>query len=96
METRVQSIKFDADQKLLDFIEKKISKLPKFFEGIVDTEVILSLLNDHENKNVKIRVKVPGNEIVVERNGKSFETAINECVDILKDQLTKRKEIMQG
>lgn len=96
METRVQSIKFDADQKLLDFIEKKTAKLPKFFEGIVDTEVILSLLNDHENKNVKIRVKVPGNEIVVERNGKSFETAINECVDILKDQLTKRKEIMQG
>lgn len=96
METRVQSIKFDADQKLLDFIEKKTSKLPKFFEGIVDTEVILSLLNDHENKNVKVRVKIPGNEIVVERNGKSFETAINECVDILKDQLTKRKEIMQG
>lgn len=26
MEIRVHSLKFDADQKLLDFIEKKVSK----------------------------------------------------------------------
>ena len=33
MEIRVQSIKFNADQKLLDFVEKKLSKLPKFYDG---------------------------------------------------------------
>ena len=27
MEIRVQSIKFNADQKLLDFVEKKFSRL---------------------------------------------------------------------
>ena len=96
MEIRVQSIKFDADAKLLEFIDKKVSKLPRFFDGIVSTDVVLSLLQEHDNKNVKMRVSIPGSEVVVERNAKSFETGINECVDILKDQLTKRKEQMQA
>jgi len=96
MEIRVQSIKFDADQKLLEFIEKKLAKLPRFFDNIVAAEVTLSLLNDHENKNVKVHVRIPGNDLVVERSGKSFETAVNECADILKEQLTKKKELMQG
>jgi ribosome-associated translation inhibitor RaiA len=29
---------------------------------------------------------------VVERNANSFETAINECADILKEKLTRLKE----
>ena len=30
MEIRVQSLKFNADQKLLDFIDKKFSRIEKF------------------------------------------------------------------
>ena len=44
MEIRVHSLKFDADQKLLDFIEKKVSKISRFDETITDVEVVLSLL----------------------------------------------------
>lgn len=95
MDIRVQSVKFDADQKLLDFINKKLEKLPRFFDRIVAVEVILSLLNDHENKNVKVHVSIPGNDIIVERSGKSFETALNECADILKEQLKRKKELLQ-
>ena len=43
MEIRVHSLKFDADQKLLDFIEKKVSKISRFDETITDVEVVLSL-----------------------------------------------------
>lgn len=92
MEIRLQSIKFDADRKLLDFVEKKVSKLPKFYDEITAVEVSLSLLADHENKNVKIHVRIPGNDIVVERNAKSFEDATVDCVDILKEKLTRAKE----
>ena len=42
MEIKVQSIKFDADQKLLDYIDKKVGKIEKFYEDIVRTEVDLS------------------------------------------------------
>jgi len=92
MEIRVQSIKFNADQKLLDYIDKKISKIEKFYDGIVSVEVIMSLLNEAENKNVKVNVAVPGTSVVVERNSDTFENAVTECADILKEKLTRLKE----
>lgn len=92
MEINVQSIKFNADQKLLDFIDKKVGKITKYYEDIVRTEVVLSLLADPNNKNVKVRVLIPGGELVVERNADTFENAVVECVSVLKDMLVTAKE----
>ena len=92
MEIRVQSIKFNADQKLLDFIEKKFSRIEKFYDAVTGVDVALSLLPDHENKNVKVQVHIPGNTIVVEKNAKTFEDAVVDCADILKEKLVKAKE----
>ncbi|MCI5990704.1 MAG: ribosome-associated translation inhibitor RaiA [Candidatus Cryptobacteroides sp.] len=92
MEIRVQSLKFDADQKLLDFVEKKVSKLGKFDENITAVEVVLSLLEKPENKNVKLMVHVPGGPQVIERNARSFEEAVNDCADAMKEKLTRHKE----
>lgn len=92
MEIKVQSIKFDADQKLLDYVDKKVSKIEKFYEGVIRTEVNLSLLADPQNKNVKVRVFIPGNELVVERNADTFESAVVDCVGVLKDLLVSEKE----
>ena len=92
MEIRVQSIKFNADQKLLDFVEKKFSRIEKFYDAITSVEVALSLLPDQENKNVKVLVSVPGSTIVVEKNAKTFEDAVVDCADILKEMLVKEKE----
>lgn len=92
MEIKVQSIKFDADQKLLEFVDKKVSKIEKFYEGIIKTEVNLSLLADPQNKNVKMHVFIPGNDLVVERNADTFESAVVDCVGVLKDLLVSEKE----
>ncbi|MCF0172194.1 MAG: ribosome-associated translation inhibitor RaiA [Bacteroidales bacterium] len=92
MEIKVQSIKFDADQKLLDFIDKKLGKVDKFYEEVVGCEVDLSLLPDPDNKNVRVRVFVPGSEVIVERNADTFENAITECAGILKEKLVAVKE----
>ena len=92
MEIRVQSLKFNADQKLLDFVEKKVSKLEKFDDAITDVEVVMSLLEKPENKNVKLQIHVPGGSRVIERNAKTFEEAVNECVDVMKEKLTRNKE----
>ena len=92
MEIRVQIIKFNADQKLLDFIDKKFSRIEKFYDAVTGVDVALSLLPDHENKNVKVQVAIPGNTIVVEKNAKTFEDAVVDCADILKEKLVKEKE----
>ena len=92
MEINVQSIKFDADQKLLAFVEKKLSKAEKFFDGITSLDVKLSLLNEDLNKSVKVIASIPGSQVVVERNAKTFEDAVNDCADTLKENLTRLKE----
>lgn len=92
MEIKVQSIKFDADQKLLEFIDKKLGKLDKFYEDVIRCEVTLSLLAEVNNKNAMVRVLIPGSEVVVERNADSFEDAIVDCASILKDKLVSVKE----
>ncbi len=91
MEIRVQSLKFDADQKLLDFIDKKLGKLSKFFDNIIKVDVALSVEPDH-GKTVKVRLAVPGDDLIVERTAPTFEDAVNDCADLLKDMLVKTKE----
>ncbi|MFA6769724.1 MAG: HPF/RaiA family ribosome-associated protein [Bacteroidales bacterium] len=92
MDIRIQSLKFDADVKLTSYIENKLAKLPKFYEEIQSIEVILSLLPDVENKNVMIKVFIPGNDLVVERKAQKFEDAVVDCISVLKDLLVKVKE----
>ena len=92
MEIRVQTLTFKADQKLLDHIEKKVSKLGRFDDAITDAEVVLSLLEKPDNKNVKLQIHVPGGSQVLERNAKSFEEAVNDCVDAMKEKLIRNKE----
>jgi putative sigma-54 modulation protein len=76
----------------LDFVEKKFSKFEKFYDAITGVDVALSLLPDHDNKNVKVQVNVPGSTIVVEKNAKTFEDAVVDCADIIKEKLVKAKE----
>ena len=63
MEIRVKSLKFDADQKLLDYVEKKVSKLSRFSDHLDGMEVTLSLLKEPDNKNVRIQIQNPINSL---------------------------------
>lgn len=96
MDIRVQSVKFDADVKLLEFVDKKVSKLEKFYDEVISAEVTLTLLPDNANKCVKIRLLMPGKDLFIEKNASTFEDAIVDCVDVLKEQLVKIKEKKMG
>ena len=85
-------MKEDINRIQVVLADKKVSKIEKFYDGIVRTEVSLSILADPQNKNVKMRVMVPGNELVVERNSDKFENAVVDCVDVLKGLLVSEKE----
>ncbi|MFL5729354.1 MAG: HPF/RaiA family ribosome-associated protein, partial [Cytophagaceae bacterium] len=45
MKLQMQSVHFDADKKLLEFIQKKMDKLDTFYDKILDGDVILRLDN---------------------------------------------------
>jgi len=92
MEIRVKSLKFDADQKLLDYVEKKVSKLSRFSDHLDDVEVTLSLLKEPDNKNVKIQTRVYGQDLLIERNADTFEDAVSVAVDLMKEKVVRTKE----
>ena len=94
MKVYTQSVNFNASADLLDFIEKKVESLTKFHDKIVDAEVFLKLDNssEKENKIAEIKINIPGNELVVKKQFKSFEEAVSTGVDTLKRRLKKSKE----
>ena len=51
MNVQIQSVKFDADKKLIEFVENKMSKLERFADRATGAEVILKLDKDFEKGN---------------------------------------------
>ncbi len=98
MEIKIQSIHFDATEKLQEFIDKKVSKLEKSFEDIRKAEVQCKVVKPAtaQNKEVSLTVTVPGNTLFVEKTSDTFEEATDLCVDSMKVQLQKFKEKMRS
>lgn len=96
MDIRVKSLKFDADQKLLDFVQKKVARLERFDDQIIGFEVTLSLQERPENKVVKLTASIPGDDIIIERDAQTFEEAVNDAVDAMKEKIVRTKEKREG
>lgn len=92
MKLQVHSIHFDADRKLINYIQKKIDKLETYYDRLVDGEVFLRLNNEGiENKTVEIKLRVPGNQLFAIEKARSFEAATGLAADALRNQLKKFK-----
>ena len=94
MNVQIQSVKFDASKKLIEFIEKKLAKLDRVAENATGVDVVLKLEKDDEkgNKNVVITLRLLGGDIRVEEQKRTFEEAVDEALDVLKRQIEKRKD----
>ena len=94
MEIRIQSIHFDATEKLQEFINKKVEKLQKSYEDIQKVEVQLKVEKPAAalNKTTSLTVTAPGNTLFVEKTCDTFEEGVDLCLDAMKVQLTKFKE----
>lgn len=92
MKLQVHSIHFDADQKLVNYIQKKVDKLETFYDRLVSGQVFLRLNNEGvENKTVEIKLKVPGTQLFAIEKARSFEAAADIATDALCMQLKKFK-----
>lgn len=94
MDINIHSIHFDADAKLLEFINTKLSKLSTFYDKILDAEVFLRLdkSDTKENKLVEIKLNLPGKEMFAKKQSKSFEESTDDVVEALRRQIKKHKE----
>lgn len=94
MNVRIQSVKFDADKRLIEFIQKKMDRLDRFVERSDGAEVVLRLDHDQErgNKVVTTTLRIPGSDIHVEERAHTFEEAVDKSMDIIKRQVEKAKD----
>ena len=94
MKIEIQTVHFDADQKLLDFIEKRVNKLTLFYDRIIDSSVVLSLENLNtqvKDKVAVIKTNIPGGTLIAKETAKAFEESVVLAIDSLKRQLEKIK-----
>jgi putative sigma-54 modulation protein len=92
MKVQVHAVHFSADQKLINFIRRKLGKLETFYDRMVGGEVFLRLNNEGvENKTVEISLKVPGSILFAKEQARSFEAATDMATEALRNQLKKFK-----
>ncbi len=94
MKVNTQSVNFNADAKLLNFIQRRLNKLELYYDKVISSEVYLKVGNtsSKQNKIVEINMLVPKEKFVVKKQRKSFEEAIDSACDSLERKLVKKKK----
>lgn len=95
MNVTIQTLHFDADVKLQDYVSKKLQKLTTFHDRIIKVDVFLKLDNvvhTIKDKVAEIKVNVPQHSFFVKCSSKSFEESFDCAMESLITQIKKKKE----
>jgi putative sigma-54 modulation protein len=95
MNVNIQTVRFVADRKLLDYITRKMEKLSTFHNRIIRANVFLKLDNvahTIKDKIAEIRIHVPRYDFFVKADSKSFQESFDQAFESLLVQLKKKKE----
>jgi putative sigma-54 modulation protein len=95
MNVNIQSVRFDADGKLKEYVATKIKKLSTFHDKIIKVDVFLKLDNVVHNikdKVAEIKVHVPRQRLFVKASSKSFEESFDSALDSLVVQIKRKKD----
>jgi putative sigma-54 modulation protein len=95
MNVNIQTVRFNADSKLLDYVNKKIEKLNTFNDRIIKVDVFLKLDNvvhTIKDKIAEIRVQIPRHQFFVKASTKSFEESFDTALDSIATQIKRKKE----
>jgi putative sigma-54 modulation protein len=92
----IQSINFEATDRLEGFIRSKVGKISGLHDRITDTKVYLKVeknkSKDQGNKVVEMKVLAPNVTLHASEQCRTFEEAADLCVDQIRRQLIKFKE----
>jgi putative sigma-54 modulation protein len=94
MNVKIQTVHFDADEKLLEYVTRKVDKLNTFHDNITKVDVFLKLDNVVHNikdKVAELRVHVPKHDFFVKASSKSFEESFENALDSMITQIKRQK-----
>lgn len=95
MNLNIQTVHFTADEKLIDYVRRKVQKLDTFHDSIIKVEIFLKLDNVVHNikdKIAEIKISVPRQHFFVRSCTKSFEESFDTALDSAINQIKRKKE----
>ncbi|MDB5193566.1 MAG: raiA [Segetibacter sp.] len=95
MNVKIQTVHFNADAKLVDYVNRKVEKLETFHDSITKIDVFLKLDNvvhSIKDKVVEIGVHVPKHDFFVKASSKSFEESLENAMQAMVNQIKRQKE----
>ena len=95
MNVNIQTVHFDADDKLVDYVTRKLGKLNTFHDSILKVDVFLKLDNvvhTIKDKVVEIRIHVPKYNFFAKDSSKSFEESFDNAMESIVSQIKRKKE----
>lgn len=95
MDIRIQAIHFDATTQLESFIQKKVSKLSRLHDGIMEAEVTLKVVKPETamNKEAGLKLLLAGDgDLFSSKVADTFEEAVDLAIEALERQLEKTKK----
>ena len=97
MNTQITARHFNANGTLRSFADERLSKLERFYDGIIDAHVILSEENKStSNKSAEINLNVYRQRLSAHDTASTFEEAIDCCVERLRRQVLKYKSKLKS
>jgi len=95
MNIKIQAVRFNADQKLIDHVSRKIDRLKTYHDRIIQVDIFLKLDNVVHNikdKIAEIKVSIPKHDFFVKASSKSFEESFDNALESLINQIKRKKE----
>lgn len=92
MKSQITARHFDLHSDLRDHVDGQLSKLERYYDGIINAHVILGQSNAPSgDKTAEINIDVYQKRLSADDAAPTHEQAINQCVDHLRRQLKKYK-----
>lgn len=94
MNIKIQNIDFSASTQLKEYVEKRVTKLERFYGDIIDATVVLTLTKPEasQNKRARITLSVKGPDVFSEKVADTFEEAVTSACEALEPQLERLKD----
>jgi putative sigma-54 modulation protein len=86
MVVEVRAIQFKASDRLVAFAHQRLERIDQVYRRAVHATVHFKVDNNHlaENKIAEVTLHIPGEDLVVHKEAKTFEKALIMAVDRLR------------
>lgn len=95
MNVQIQAVHFEADNRLIEHVNRKLEKLGTFHDKIIGVEVYLvldNIVHNIKDKVAEIKVYVPKHSFFVKHQSKTFEESFDLAFDSMVNRIKRQKE----